>query len=106
KIIRGDDLKSRCTILELQRQEKDQWVNTGQCVLKRASFPVDIKPGETLEVELRADSDAAPISPGVYRLALAFRVLENELINSDSFFVFSPLLRITETPQRLGIQRD
>jgi urease beta subunit len=103
KPIQGMDLKSHCSILELHRLENDRWVTTGQCFLRRASLPVNIRPGETLPVDLLSSAASAPSPPGVYRLALVFRVVEDEKTLSDYFTAFSPLFRIHEMPARDGV---
>lgn len=101
--IQGYDLKSRCSILELQRQEGDRWMTAGQCFLRRAPLPVNIKPGETVQVDLQPTGNSAPIRPGVYRIALTFRVLDDDKMLSDYFVAFSPLLRVNGMPQREAV---
>ncbi|MGH9842320.1 MAG: immunoglobulin-like domain-containing protein [Blastocatellia bacterium] len=78
-------------------------MTAGQCFLKRGPFPVNIEPGETVQVDLQPAGSSAPIQPGVYRLALTFRVLDDDKMPSDYFVVFSPLLRVTGMPQREAV---
>jgi hypothetical protein len=103
-IIQSFDLKSFCTIVELQREEHGRWVNTGQCLLARTPLPVNINPGETMKVELQPIGIVPGANePGVYRLALTFRAVEDDKPVSDYLVAVSPLFRINAMPRRDGV---
>jgi hypothetical protein len=110
RVIRGYDLRSRCSILELQRQDGNQWAMAGQCFLRRVPFPMDIKPGETATIELSPAHPAAAIPPGVYRAALGFHAVNDDKTLSDFLFSFSPQFRVSSMPEReavnVSVDRD
>jgi hypothetical protein len=104
RTIQSFDLKSFCTIVELQREENGRWVNTGQCLLARTPLPVKINSGETLKVELQPIGLVPGANdPGVYRLALTFRAVEDDKPVSDYLVAVSPLFRISAMPRRDGV---
>jgi hypothetical protein len=104
KSIQAYDLKSFCTIVELQREVNGRWVNTGECLLARVPQPVNIGPGESLKVELQPNSETPGLNvPGVYRLALTFRAIEDDQPASDYLVAVSPLFRIASMPKRDGV---
>jgi hypothetical protein len=104
KRIQTEDLKSFCTIVDLQREENGRWVNTGQCLLARTPLPVNINPGETLKVELQPIGIVPGANePGVYRLALTFRAVEDDKPVSDYLVAVSPFFRINAMPRRDGV---
>lgn len=80
------DLKSFCSIVQLQIQNGNQWDNVGECLLKRMSFPVNIAAGQRVDIPL----SPSQLTPGTYRLALTFQFLESGAPVSESFVVISP----------------
>ncbi len=92
--IQAFDLKSFCSIVQLQIQNGNQWVEVGSCTLKRLSFPINIPSGQRMDVSLLTSQ----MAPGTYRLALTFRFLESNTPISEPLVIFSPSFPITMQP--------
>ncbi len=97
-MIQSYDLKSYCSIVQLQVQNGNQWDDLENCQLKRLAFPVNIVPGQRLDVPLPMNQGIAPPAPGTYRLALTFRFLNNGIPASDWFLAFSQPFVIAPQP--------
>lgn len=98
------DMKSYCTMVYLQKLEKDQWVNTVPCPLRRAPFPTTIKPGETIKIALEPSTvTPSPNAVGVYRLNFPFRI--GELDGKESVAV-SQTFRTDSTAVRQFVRRQ
>jgi len=96
RAIRVFDEQSYCTIVQLQRQEGEQWLRVAACLLRRAPLPVTIGPGETKKVSLPPDPQTpATKDPGTHRLALTFTVLdESDKPAGDPVTVVSQTFRV------------
>lgn len=92
--IQAFDLKSFCSIVQLQIQNGNQWDEVGSCHLKRLSFPLNISSGQRMDVPLATSQ----MTPGTYRLALTFRFLEGSTPISEPLVIFSPSFPITTQP--------
>lgn len=69
------DLKSYCSIVQLQRQDGKDWEDVGQWLLKRRSFPITIKAGETKRVVLEERENTRDAKKrGTYRLVLYYLI--------------------------------
>lgn len=88
------DLKSFCSVVQLQIQNGNQWDDVGACLLKRMAFPVNIAAGQRMDVQL----SPSQLTPGNYRLALTFRFMDGGVPISESFVVFSPSFSIVVQP--------
>ena len=97
-MIQSYDLKSYCSIVQLQIQNGNQWDDTAACQLKRTPFPVNILPGQRLDVPLPMNQGIAAPAPGMYRLALTFRFLNGGIPVSDWFLAFSQPFVIAPQP--------
>jgi hypothetical protein len=97
-VIQTYDLKSYCSIVQLQIQNGNQWDNVGDCTLKRLPFPVNLQPNQQTNVLLSVMQGIPAPAAGTYRLALTFRFLENGIPVSDSFTAFSPPFVIASLP--------
>lgn len=96
--IQALDLKSYCTIVQLQIQNGNQWDDVGQCQLKRLAFPVNIPSNQRMEVPLLSSQLIPPPVAGTYRLALTFRFLENNIPIGDSYSAYSQSFAVNQTP--------
>ncbi|MEP7338273.1 MAG: hypothetical protein ABI977_11115 [Acidobacteriota bacterium] len=92
------DLKSYCSIVQLQIQNGNQWDDAGDCLLKRLPFPVNILPNQQVDVLLPMNQGIPGPVAGTYRLALTFRFLAKGIPVSDSFTAFSPPFVIASQP--------
>lgn len=96
--IQAYDLKSFCSIIQLQVQNGNQWDDVATCPLKRLSFPVTIAASQRMDVPLLSNAAITTPGPGIYRLALTFRFLQNNTPISDSFLAFSQSFTIAPQP--------
>lgn len=92
------DKRSFCSIAQLQVLDGNQWNDTGFCPLKAASFPVNIPPRSKLELIMNPTQTIEPLKPGVYRIALTFRFVSENIPLSDSFVVYSQEFRMAAQP--------
>jgi len=93
------DLKSYCSIAQLQIQNGNQWDDIGICQLKRLAFPVNISSNQRMDAPLPFSLGILAPVAGTYRLALTFRILESATPVSDSFVAYSqPFLISPQTP--------
>lgn len=88
------DMKSYCSMVYLQKLEKDQWINTASCTLRRAPFPTTIRFGEKIKVALVTSTNTpGPNATGIYRLNFPFRIgtLEGKesVVTSQTFRIDS-----------------
>ncbi|MBP6821069.1 MAG: hypothetical protein KA368_05975 [Acidobacteria bacterium] len=88
------DMKSYCTMVYLQKLEKDQWINTASCPLRRAPFPTTIRFGDKIKVALAPSTNTpGPNAAGIYRLNFPFRIgtLEGKelVVTSQTFRIDS-----------------
>jgi hypothetical protein len=98
------DLKSYCTIVKLQRQAGDRWVDVGQCFLRRAPFPVTLGAGETTRVVLMPNGNSSSArEPGVYRLVLEYTFGSSNPGTADQLTAVSSLFRVTNMPLRQAV---
>ncbi len=99
KTIQSLDQQSYCTIVQLQLQEGGRWTDVSVCPLDRAPQPTNIFPNQRMEVALRPGQQTpGPNPPGVYRLALTFKIVENGNPVGESLLVASEPFRITSPP--------
>ncbi len=99
KPIQALDLKSYCTIVQLQVQDANRWVDLLNCPLSRAPEAVNIWPNQKLEVALKPSQQTpGPNPPGLYRLALTFKVVENGNPVGESLLVASEPFRVVAPP--------
>lgn len=98
EIIQTFDLKSFCTIVQLQILDGNQWIDIGSCPLKRPSLPVNVLPNQQLIVQLLPSDTIPAPKPATYRLALSFKFLENNIPISDSYTVFSAPFVVAPLP--------
>lgn len=96
--IQAYDLKSFCTIVQLQILDGNQWNDTAFCPLRRVSLPVNVFPKQRLDVQLLPTDTMPTPKPGTYRLALTFKFLENNIPISDSYTVFSAPFVVAPLP--------
>ncbi len=96
--IQAYDLKSFCSIVQLQIQEGNQWNDTAFCPLRRAPLPVNVLPNQRMDVQLLPTATMPAPKAGTYRLALTFKFLENNIPISDSFTIFSQPFVIAALP--------
>jgi hypothetical protein len=96
--IQSYDLRSYCSVVQLQMQIGNQWEDAGECPLNRPSLPVNILPGQRMEVPLPLTLGIPAPATGTYRLALTFRFLEGGLSINDSFLSFSQSFVIAPLP--------
>lgn len=96
--IQAYDLKSFCSIIQLQIQNGNQWDDVATCTLKRMSFPVTIPSGQRMDIPLLPTQTIAFPGPGTYRLALTFRFLGSNTPISDSLQAFSQPFVISPQP--------
>lgn len=98
------DLKSYCTIVRLQRQERDRWLDVGQCLLRRAALPVTIGAGETKRVVLMPGANAnSDRPPGAYRLVFEYSYGSGDTMASEMLTSVSPTFRVNSMPTRQGV---
>src|SRR5262249_39695853 len=99
KTIRSLDQQSYCTIVQLQLQEGDRWTETAVCPLGSATMPTNISPNQKIEIALKPNQvTPGPNPPGLYRLGLTFRVVENGDPVGGWLFVASGPFRIIAPP--------
>lgn len=72
-ILQTEDHKAECSILNLQRQEGNGWVNVAQCLLASATRLIKLEPRQSYEVKLFKDG-VATYPPGRYRLELNYQL--------------------------------
>jgi hypothetical protein len=98
--------KSYCTIVQLQIQDEDRWNDVGSCAFILPPRPTNIFPNQKIEVAL--NSGQRPNPPGLYRLGLTFRVVENGVPVGKSLFVSSDPFRIVAPPSadRVSVTTD
>lgn len=71
----GEDRRSGCTIVTLQRQDGDRWVPVSACGVRRPPVTVPVQAGEraTCRLDLALVSpDGLPVAAGVYRVVFDF----------------------------------
>jgi hypothetical protein len=99
KTIQSLDEQSYCTIVQLQLQQDGGWAETAVCPVGRAPMPTNISPNQKIEVQLKPNPQApGPNPPGLCRLGLTFRVVENGNAVGESLFVASDPFRILTPP--------
>jgi hypothetical protein len=99
KTIRAYDQQSYCTFVQLQIQEGNRWTDVSVCPLNRLPDPTDILPNQKIEIALKPTMQTpGPNPPGVYRLGLTFKVVENGNPVGESLFVASDPFRIAAPP--------
>ncbi len=99
KVIQSLDQQSYCTFVQLQLQEGNRWTDLSVCPLNRAPEPTNIFPNQKVEVALKPNQQTpGPNPPGVYRLALTFKIVENGNPAGDSLFVASEPFRVVAPP--------
>ena len=100
------DLKSYCSIVRLQRQSSDgQWLDVGQCLLKRVSFPISIGAGETRRIVLQPNDNAnAAKTPGLYRLALDYVTGVVNAPVGEALTLTTPTFRVDAMPVRQTVK--
>jgi len=96
--IRALDQQSKCTIIQLQVQEDGRWTDVAICPLDRAPIPTNIFPNQKIEVALNPLQPPPANPPGLYRLGLTFKVVENGNPVGNSLFVASEPFRIIAPP--------
>ncbi len=110
KLIQAMDQESYCTIVQLQIQNEDgKWVEVAPCSLDRATQPTFLSPGQSLKVPLGPSPTAVGHRPGVYRLALTFRVVDVSTSASERLTVTSAPFRVidpTPTPERVRVSQE
>jgi hypothetical protein len=107
--IQSLDQHSYCTIVQLQMWEDGRWIETAVCPLDRAPRPTNIFPNQKIEVALnRIQPTPALNPPGLYRLGLTFRIVENGNPVGRSLFVASEPFRIIAPPSsdRVSVTTD
>jgi len=87
------DGRSYCTILSLQRQDGDRWVNVAECQTDGPVRQVSIGPRQAIAVMLPPGPMTTPHEPWRYRVALEF-VLSDPNSSPDS----KPPLVVTSQP--------
>ncbi len=106
--VTGFDLKSYCSIIKLQRQERENWATIGECFLKRIAFPVTLVAGETLRVVLQAGENANALKkPGMYRLVFEYYVgaiTTPPTAASALLSATSPSFRVNAMPARQSVK--
>jgi hypothetical protein len=102
------DGRSYCTIVQLQRQESNQWAQVAGCPLARPSQPVIIGVGETRQVMLPPMTDVpASKEAGVYRLALTLTSLNKEgKPVGDTITITSAPFRVIASPAVVTVTTD
>lgn len=91
-ILQTEDHKSECSLLNLQRQEGNTWVNVAQCLLATPTRLIKLEPRQSYEVKLSQEGLLA-YPPGRYRLELNYQLLQadgqtlsaNTLLYSEEF---------------------
>jgi hypothetical protein len=97
--IQSFDQQTYCTIVQLQVQEGERWTDVAVCPLDRAPTPTNISPNQKIEVALNPiQPTPGPHPPGLYRLGLTFKVVENGVPVGGSLFVASEPFRIVAPP--------
>jgi hypothetical protein len=101
--IQSIDQQSYCTIVQLQIQEDGRWIDVKVCPLDRAPIPTNVPPNQKLEVALNPNQPTpanppGPNPPGLYRLGLTFKVVENGVPAGRPLFVASEPFRIIAPP--------
>jgi hypothetical protein len=106
--ITGFDLKSYCSIVKLQRQERDGWTTLGACFLRRVAFPTAIGAGETLRVVLQPGENANALkTPGQYRMVFDYylgAITTPPNSTTEELHVASPAFRVTAMPHRQSVK--
>lgn len=99
KTIQSLDQQSYCTFVQLQLLEGSRWTDVSVCPLNRAPEPTNIIPNLKIEVPLKPTMQTpGPNAPGLYRLALTFKVVENNNPVGESLFVASEPFRVLAPP--------
>ncbi len=102
------DLKSYCSIVNLQRQEGEKWATVGECFLKRIAFPTMLGAGETLRVVLQPGENANALKmPGQYRLVFEYylgALTTPSTAPSDLLRTTSPTFRVSGMPTRQSVK--
>jgi hypothetical protein len=66
------DHKSYCSILYVQKQDGNNWVNVAPCLLLTQTRLVKINPGEEAFVKIANEDASSRLLPGTYRLELTY----------------------------------
>ncbi len=91
------DHKTNCTIVNLQKQEGNEWVNLAPCLLRSPTLLVLIEAQKDYWLRLPTGNASSRYAPGVYRLEFTYFFINSAgQPMGDPITTYSSLLRLTE----------